>query len=187
MGTTPTYSWPYPEPTDPVANGAQDIEDLALAIESTVSGIGGKISQVVEGSTTTPVTIATTTLTSIGLSAAITPSSTGSKVLVVTMTQFIHYRSTTNVSRGYRLNRAGSPLITYDSSAGNPFRNFIATGASFVQDYNRDVYVYLDAPATTSSTTYDVDANISSTSSSQTSEYQNNNNPSKIYLLEVSA
>lgn len=40
MGTTPTYSWPYPEPTDPVANGAQDIEDLALAVESTVSGLG---------------------------------------------------------------------------------------------------------------------------------------------------
>lgn len=39
MGTTPTYSWPYPEPTDPVANGAQDIEDLALAVESTVSGL----------------------------------------------------------------------------------------------------------------------------------------------------
>jgi hypothetical protein len=39
MGTTPTYSWPYPEPTDPVANGAQDIEDLALAVETTVSGL----------------------------------------------------------------------------------------------------------------------------------------------------
>lgn len=37
MGTTPTYSWPYPEPTDPVANGAQDIEDLALAVETTVA------------------------------------------------------------------------------------------------------------------------------------------------------
>lgn len=37
MGTTPTYSWPYPEPTDPVADGAQNIEDLALAIESTLT------------------------------------------------------------------------------------------------------------------------------------------------------
>lgn len=43
MGTTPTYSWPYPESTDPVANGAQDIEDLALAVENTVSGLGSSI------------------------------------------------------------------------------------------------------------------------------------------------
>ena len=146
-----------------------------------------RILQVVEGSTTTPVTIATTTLTSIGLSASITPTDATSKVLVVTMTQFSHSRSTTNLSRGYRLNRAGSPLITYDASAGNPFRNMVAGGATSVQDINRDVYVYLDSPATTSATSYDVDANISSTASSQTSEYQNSNNPSKIYLLEVSA
>jgi len=148
---------------------------------------GGKILQVVEGSTTTPVTIATTTLTSIGLSASITPTDATSKVLVVTMTQFVHTRSTDNVLRGYRLNRAGSPLITYDAAAGNPFRKLLAGGASSFEDYNRDVYVYLDSPATTSAITYDVDANIHSTSSSQTSEYQNNNNPSKIYLLEVSA
>lgn len=40
MGTTPTYSWPYPEPTDPVADGAQNIEDLALGVESTVADLG---------------------------------------------------------------------------------------------------------------------------------------------------
>lgn len=39
MGTTTNYSWPYPDPTDPVANGAQDIQDLADAAEATVSGI----------------------------------------------------------------------------------------------------------------------------------------------------
>jgi len=39
MGTTSTYSWPYPDPTDPVANGAQDFQDLADAAEATVSGI----------------------------------------------------------------------------------------------------------------------------------------------------
>jgi len=157
-------------------------------LESDVSGlVTGKILQVVEGSTTTPVTIATTTLTSIGLSASITPTDATSKVLVVTMTQVVNSRSITNINRGYRLNRAGSPLITYDASAANPFRNFVAGGATSVTDYNRDVYFYLDSPTTTSATTYDVDANISSTSSSHTSTYQNNNNPSKIYLVEVSA
>lgn len=39
MGTTTTYSWPYPDSTDPVANGAQDFQDLADAAEATVSAI----------------------------------------------------------------------------------------------------------------------------------------------------
>jgi len=39
MGTTSTYSWPYPDSTDPVANGAQDFQDLADAAEATVSAI----------------------------------------------------------------------------------------------------------------------------------------------------
>jgi len=146
-----------------------------------------RILQVVEGSTTTPVTIATTTLTSIGLSASITPSSTDSKVLVVAMTHVFHERANNNMTRGYQLNRAGSPLITYDATTANDFRSVTALGATTVRELTRDVYLYLDAPATTSSTTYDVDANISGTSSSQTSTYQVNNDPSKIYLLEVSA
>jgi hypothetical protein len=36
MGTTPIYSFPYPEPTDLVRNGPQDFEDLALAVETTI-------------------------------------------------------------------------------------------------------------------------------------------------------
>jgi len=61
MGTTPTYSWPYPDDTDPVANGAQDIEDLALAVETTVSGLdqGGLvfISRTTVGSAVSSVTV----------------------------------------------------------------------------------------------------------------------------------
>jgi hypothetical protein len=39
MGTTPIYGWPYPDPTDLVRDGAQAIEDLADAAETTVAGI----------------------------------------------------------------------------------------------------------------------------------------------------
>jgi len=41
MATTPTYSWPTPDDTDLVKLGAEAIRDLALAIESTVSALGG--------------------------------------------------------------------------------------------------------------------------------------------------
>ena len=39
MGTTPNYSWPYPAATDPVANGAQDIQDLASDADTTVRAV----------------------------------------------------------------------------------------------------------------------------------------------------
>jgi len=39
MGTTSNYSWPYPADTDPVADGAQNIEDLATDADATVRAI----------------------------------------------------------------------------------------------------------------------------------------------------
>jgi len=44
MGTTPTYSWPYPESSDYVADGATAIENLADAIDTTVAGLGEWVS-----------------------------------------------------------------------------------------------------------------------------------------------
>lgn len=38
MGTTSNYSWPYPESSDYVADGATAIENLADAIDTTVAG-----------------------------------------------------------------------------------------------------------------------------------------------------
>ena len=40
MGTTPTYSWPYPESTDFVADGATAIENLADAVDTTAATFG---------------------------------------------------------------------------------------------------------------------------------------------------
>ncbi|WP_194820533.1 hypothetical protein [Nocardia sp. XZ_19_385] len=37
-GETPLYHWPYPTQTDPVWQGAQQVQALATAIESTFSG-----------------------------------------------------------------------------------------------------------------------------------------------------
>lgn len=39
MGTTSNYSWPYPAATDPVADGAQNIEDLATDADTTVRSV----------------------------------------------------------------------------------------------------------------------------------------------------
>lgn len=40
MAITPTYSWPIPDDTDLVKDGAEAIRDLGNAIDTTVSGLG---------------------------------------------------------------------------------------------------------------------------------------------------
>jgi len=41
MATTPTYSWPLPDDTDLVKDGAEAIRDLGNAIDTTVGGLSG--------------------------------------------------------------------------------------------------------------------------------------------------
>ena len=41
--TTPTYGWPYPEPSDARGAGANAIRDLALAQEFTVAQLGAEL------------------------------------------------------------------------------------------------------------------------------------------------
>ena len=40
MAITPTYSWPLPDDTDLVKDGAEAIRDLGNAIDTTVDGLG---------------------------------------------------------------------------------------------------------------------------------------------------
>jgi hypothetical protein len=199
MGTTPTYSWPYPEPTDPVANGAQDIEDLALAVESTVSGItGGKILQVVATTKSDTFTASTDNdgtpnpqwASVTGLTADITPTATSSKVLVLVQLSAGYLMS-------YRITRGGTPIGVGDSAGSRQQ----ATGAGGQDNtYYLDSVIgsYLDSPASTSTLTYGVDvANLSTVSNTVTlyvNRVQNDFDDtskaravSSITLLEVSA
>jgi len=43
MGTTPKLGLPYPEPTDPVAAGANAIRDLALALDAQTPRVIGRV------------------------------------------------------------------------------------------------------------------------------------------------
>lgn len=46
MGTTPNYSWPYPESSDFVADGATAIENLADAADATVKSIQNDVAAI---------------------------------------------------------------------------------------------------------------------------------------------
>jgi hypothetical protein len=123
---------------------------VLTADSSTATGLkwaaGGKVLQVIYGSTTTQTTNATTTFADTTLSATITPSSTSSKVLVlVSQNGVLSTTAATGVK--LRLLRGATTIVTFSGALGynstSTTRNDLAGSVS-----------YLDSPSTTSATTY---------------------------------
>jgi hypothetical protein len=106
---------------------------VVLTNNGTASGFG-KVLQVVSSTKTTAQTISTTSFTAItNLDVSITPSSTSSKILIIAEVSAYRFGA-------IRLYRNGSSLgIT-----------------SGISNDNNSSLLYLDSPATTSSTTYQV-------------------------------
>ena len=104
----------------------------------------GSVLQVVEGSTITQVEGSYSSVTSLGLSASITPSSTSSKILVQVHLTGCGSRDTATLWRGI-LRRDSTDLCTFNNYTGSQMNS------------GSDQYVsgsYYDSPNTTSSVTY---------------------------------
>lgn len=142
-------------------------------------GGGGKVLQVVQGVTTTSTTISTSTLTDTTITASITPTSATSKILVMVDAQAYIYRGAHSTFNGWALLRGATNI--YDRS-NEGFMCITAVGTSAVELVANSPMTYLDSPATTSSTTYNVQAK--SISGGQIT-FQRNSVPSSITLIEV--
>lgn len=143
---------------------------------------GGKILQVVQGTTTTSTTIATTTMTDTTITATITPTLATSKVLVMVSAQFEGTRSTGNIAIGAKLLRGATTIQDFGTYG---FGQVGATGASATAITAIKAQTYLDSPATTSATTYKLQAAPNTTSNSAQVIFQINSFPSSIILMEV--
>ena len=141
---------------------------------------GGKILQVVQGSTNNTVAISSTTLVTTGLSANITPSSTSNKILVMAQIHYyMHASGGQDCGLGWAIGRGSSnpwqttePYATY---------NYGGSQLNHKRDY---VFIhYLDSPSTTSNTTYTIRCRRHSGSS--TIQVQGNSHDSIITLMEV--
>jgi hypothetical protein len=146
------------------------------------AGGGGKVLQVIQATTTTPTSVNTTTYTDISLSASITPSATSSKILVFADVQFYMDINTTNKKMSTRLMRGSTAVFTDDTGSSS---GITALGSSAVGQYNRTPVMYLDSPATTSSTTYKIQGAGNTASGSL--NFQEGNAPSSIILMEIGA
>jgi len=140
---------------------------------ATTQNSGGKVIQVVQGTTTTSTSTASTSFVTTGLTASITPLFSTSKILAIVsgalyenainnqafMTLYRNAVELSGVSNGF-------PPSVYSSAGG------VVSGASFC---------YLDSPATTSSTAYTVYVKTTA----GTVNFNNGNSLATIILMEV--
>lgn len=180
--TTPNFGWSVPTSSDLVKNGAVAIETLGDSIDAslvdlkggttgqvltkasgtdmdfswTTAAAGGKVLQVVQGTVTTGFTSTSATPVDTGLTVTITPSSASSKVLVLVSVPSAKSlntitSATNNYSQFYVLRgttQLQQMLIGY----------FGLAASNYPQIYQSISSTYLDSPATTSATTYKVQA-----------------------------
>lgn len=146
----------------------------------------GKVLQVVQNTTSTPVTVTGTTLGDSGLSATITPSSATSKVLVIVSQSFGTSKvGSLYVGGGFKILRGATAI--YDAlSAGNYAGLFVQIGSSGTPAiYSRIAMIYLDSPATTSATTYKTQ--MAGYIAGMDMRAQLNSTDSSMILLEIGA
>jgi hypothetical protein len=146
---------------------------------------GGKVLQVVSATYSTRVDVASTTFTDTGLSLAITPTASTSKVLVLISQNMWAYSSSSEAGGRLKLVR-GATDIWNQGSTGATINNY-GNGNSAIEYALYVPITYLDSPATTSSTTYKVQGRTSDTANSGSVSFQKVSNVSTITLMEIGA
>jgi hypothetical protein len=138
---------------------------------------GGKILQVVFGSTSTAVTNNTNTFADTGLTATITPVSASNKVLILVQQANV-VKATNDTSAQLRLLRDATNLLTFAHNASG-------TGSSATNANGSVGTVYLDAPNTALAVTYKTQFISAANNAGVT--VQLGSSVSTIILMEVSA
>ncbi len=156
----------------------------ATAPEWATPAGGGKVLQVVSAVTTTATTIASTSFTDTTITLAITPTLSTSKILVMVSANFFITRTANNQNVGAKLVRGATDILTYTNS---DFAGFFGGGITSQDNRHTSPIIYLDSPATTSATTYKVQAQVSDTANAGSVTFQRNSNSSTITLMEIGA
>jgi len=145
---------------------------------SNLTGVsGGKVLQVVMGSSSTAKISSSATYQDTGLSAAITPSASGSKVLVI-VNHTGAEKDAGNVYTNQRLKLLRGSTEILETS------DHILTGVNAAAYFDGPNMAYLDSPSTTSATTYKTTFR---SSSGYGNTYVMLGGTSTIILMEISA
>ena len=132
------------ESSDTITIGASG-DTIALA-GSSVTGITGRILQMVQVKDETSLSSSSTSYVDTGLSASITPNSTSNKILVLVSMGVFGADAAGSGGAAIKLLRDSTDLIVHSGLGAHPTITYIYTaGTSFS---------YLDSPSSTSSITY---------------------------------
>jgi hypothetical protein len=144
------YSSPGSTPVRLGIGSTSQVLTVASGVPSWASPAGGgKVLQVVYGSTQTDATNSTSTYADTGLTASITPTLNTSKVLILLSQNGCRSSNgSDNNQMQAKLLRGATDLITFCSQGGMHYN------ASIYNGFGSASCEYLDTPATTSSITY---------------------------------
>jgi hypothetical protein len=148
------------------------------------AGGGGKVLQVVSTTYSTITTIASTSMTDTGITLSITPTLATSKILVLMSVHSQIQRDSSNAGGSAQLMRGATAILSYTGSDVGWQFNSNGNGTNTYDKGNFSI-VYLDDPATTSSTTYKLQGRSEVTSNSARIIFQANSSPSTITLMEI--
>ena len=150
---------------------------------------GGKILQVVQGTTTTSTTIASTTYTDTTLTATITPSAATSKILCLVSQNFQNQRSSSSADGGssIKLLRGATDIVVRGAQEVDWLYNIASVTSSNTNFAMVTNIMYVDSPSTTSATTYKTQGSVRFTANSNQVTYQTSSSQSQIILLEIGA
>lgn len=154
----------------------------ALGLKWATPAGGGKVLQVVQGTSTTATTIATTTYTDTDLSVTITPSSASSKILIMVDQVFRVYRGLAQAGATFSLFRGATNICNGGNGNDNAPRIYSNATATESVVAVRQPMIFLDSPATTSATTYKTQLKTAGSAICQHDGGQSN-----IIVLEIGA
>ena len=163
------------------ANGTVLTADSAEAtgMKWVAAAGGGKVLQVVMGSTSTAVGNSTSTYADTGLTATITPSLSSSKVLVLVSQNGV------GVTEGNASNRIQAKLLRGGTDIAKFAEDSIWSNTALLKFGFSYSLNYLDTPATTSATTYKTQFN--NMNNTAAAYVQVSNSLSTIILMEIGA
>ena len=161
----------------------QSGETISVPSGVTMSGMG-KILNVYQVRTSTAVDVTSTSYVDIGLSQAVTPTSSSSKFLLMPK---VHY-SAFGSSEGFNLKilRAISGGASTDLNAFPTNGAYLRYQDATANHYDYFSYDWLDAPSTASAITYKLQAKVNSGESVKFSGY-NSQTVSMFTIMEVGA